>query len=134
LVIVGSHSLMQNVPLPTNWFHSIACWYVLLSPPTGRFVEPAERVSRQVRAVRVELAAGVVRGEVDARLVDAPRDLDVRGRAHELRAGDRPRGHETRAVALLRAVRDDGGLDVPDGFVGDCGAPDAEVRLFVRER
>jgi len=68
--------------------------------------ERAHRVATVVLASRIELTTLVVLRDVEVLLVDEANNLDVAGRADEMRARDRACGDHACTVAASRAPRD----------------------------
>jgi hypothetical protein len=75
---------------------------------------PADGVARAERAVRVELAAGVVEVDVQLREVACTHDLDVGIGLDEGHAGDGAVGDDAGVIARLRAPGDLDGLSTEE--------------------
>lgn len=100
--MVGSQSLMQNMPPPTKLLpcKRVARHYKrdhLLVPLDGlnvggvvagrkasRVHKTPKRVASEISSVGIKLATQIARSETNTRLIDVAGDLDVRRRLHEL--------------------------------------------------
>ena len=96
-----------------------------VSSPSDEDHQPPK--TYEISAVRVQLAAKVVGGEVQLRLVEEGNDLEVRRGDKELHAGDGTRGNETGAAAGLRAPCDLLALGVANGRRSSGRGPHAPV-------
>ena len=72
---------------------------LVVTAPSIRVDETAERVSSEIGTVGVHLASRVIGLEVHLRLVNKTNDLDVVGSLHELNALERAAGDKTGSVA-----------------------------------